>query len=316
MSTDEQETKKATRFSVDSEQFHSLLQLFPKPNRSADRIDNIIKLAPVIFTLITFGAIVFKYFTYQNRADELLLQEKKVSTQFNQAQLRALELSDQIQRSQADDRQRELILSNQLKKSEIELAKLSAKGKQQEVSFAETYRYEPMVEIVPTKIRDLSTVSSYEVDYKFEFINTSTQPFELSFWMVDYFLADLPELDTSEAAIMPLNFPPQRWSPKVPAGVRVWRHLGSLGAKISELTSKDVPVLAAMSDVEFVTAETTGLWKPNEKAYYSQRFLVYAPHAADIGFVSLFCFNKCKKDEDLYGRTDIKKLDTEERKKF
>jgi hypothetical protein len=182
-----------------------------------------------------------------------------------------------------------------------------------ELVSSKTYRFSAQRTVETTYLRPLdSKTALYEVEYSMTVTNQSAVSFNMSLWVLDYFIGDVREnLQKKSAFIEPVGYPQNRWNLGSATGGAVeWRRVGSRGGMYAAARGAiDSSVKSRVSDVEFTVGRgLTGPLKPSQSYEMSETFLVKGTPGSYVAFVQSICFENCRTDEDLYSTSENAKL--------
>jgi hypothetical protein len=268
--------------------------------------------------------VLFRYFEHERSAEELrakqlLLQNQSseiaLLTQQTAARLAveqqtlanlhgSLDLA--IATEQRKLRSEELSKAVELQRLDLKLKTLQQTKSTHENNYAGAYRFDQEWILTGTRReRTSGDETEYELEYGFNFKNTSEIPFEMSLFVLDYYLG-VPDPSNS-AAIAILGTPEDRWNPgsTQPGAIR-WRKIGSLGSVYAVAAGS---IAYPGSDIIRnehlrIGGGGVGALKPNQTFQFIDNYLVRAPSRAYIAFVMSYCFNRCKNNDDFYSRAD------------
>jgi hypothetical protein len=200
----------------------------------------------------------------------------------------------------------------QLKRDELAQ---SVKLKGHELSSLTTYRFslEPSIKAKRLGSAD-KEYSLYEVNYSLILKNVSSEQFEASLWVLDYFIGEEKKLEKPGLSVRPVGYPAGRWNPSGGLdGAIQWKAVGSEGAIFAAALGKITEPWASVTGPLNLRAGggLTGMLKQDQSYSYEQDFLVMAPIGAYVAFAASFCFDRCKNNDDLYTRRDYTKLPDE-----
>lgn len=206
-------------------------------------------------------------------------------------------LSLRISETQKQLRHEELEQQVRLQQQDIELKKLQYQQAEHELSYSAGYRYERSFSLKPFKHRDISpSTAEYTVEYVFKLVNKSEVPFEVSLFILDYYIG-LPkeEGSSSQVSVRPVRAP----GSDSQEGAIAWQRVGSTGSiydgaigKIAYSYRKDIQLVVGGSG--------TKMLKPDQTLLYSEDYFVRAPKNGYAGFVLNYCLNRCANREDHY----------------
>jgi hypothetical protein len=222
-------------------------------------------------TVLTVGAgcwVLFSYFSHDREAKHLEVEQQRLATEqaravqqtaidTEQARLQQLKLSNELQtrtqsatveqqrlaldqsrlalavaESQRKLRDIELRQSVKLQEQEIALKALQARKTAHEVDYQGRLRFGQTYELTGRKVGGDKRYGVYELSHRFKFENKSEAPFELSLYVIDYYIG-VPKQDAAgdEPSVLPLGEPANRWNPRgAKLGGLEWTRVGHSGA--------------------------------------------------------------------------------------
>jgi hypothetical protein len=206
-----------------------------------------------------------------------------------------------VETAQQDLRIRELEQTVALHERDVQLRELESKKVQHEVSYSGRYRFDRSFSLSSRKLRDLSNgMAEYEVTYSFAFTNKSQVPFEISVYVVDYYLGRPRELpNDSRPTFRRLATPNLRSTPNISSQDAIeWEHMGSTGGIYG---NPRIPFWTHSPRTTLIrNAMATGQVKPEQSTNQSMKYFVTAPPNSYITFFLSYCFNGCHEDVDDY----------------
>jgi hypothetical protein len=305
--------------------------------------------ADTIFTVIAGCWVLLSYFSHDREAKHLEIEQQRLATEqaravqktaidTEQARLLQLRLSNDLQtRTQATtiEQQRlardqsrfaldvaeserklrdlELRQSVKLQEQEIALKALENQKTAHEVKYQGRFRFNQTYELTGRKVGGDDKYGTYELSHHFQLDNKSEASFELSLYVVDYFIG-VPKRDEAgvEWSMLPLGEPANRWNPRgaKPGGVE-WTHLGHSGAIFAAAIGKIPKPWCDAADVDHLIrgGPGTGVLQPTQSLQQGDTYVVRAPRHSYVTFIVSFCTNRCETNDDLFWRTDVLGLD-------
>jgi hypothetical protein len=305
--------------------------------------------AETVFTVIAGCWVLFGYLSHDGEAKKLQLEQQRLATEqahavqrttieTGEASLKQLKLGNELQtrtqsmtvnqqrlaldqsrfalavaESQRKLREIELSQSVKLQEQEIALKALQARKTAHEVDYEGRLRFVQTSELTGRKVGGDDRYGAYELSHRFQFDNKSEAPFELSLYVVDYYIG-VPKEDApgAELSVLPLGEPPNRWNPRgaKPGGVE-WTRVGHSGAIFAAAIGSIRKPWCDAADVEHLVrgGHGTGVLQPEQSIGRVDTYIVRAPRHSYVTFILSFCTNRCETNDDLYGRTDVLGLD-------
>src|SRR5262249_15327875 len=124
------------------------------------------------------------------------------------------------------------------------------------------YRDKVTNTLTAKKIKTIDDKTSlYEVCLDLETENVGDRPFEISYWVADYYIGTIPEnvLDKPEF-VVELGVPADRWNPRnTRPGAVEWHKEGTVGAILAVMPAKDIdPLMISAKDSMLSGGNMTG----------------------------------------------------------
>jgi hypothetical protein len=246
---------------------------------------------------------------FQTKTQSMAIEQQRLATEQGRLVLAVAE-------SQRKLRDQELRQSVKLQEQEITLKKLQALKTAHEVELQGKYRFGRAFKLDGKRLREISDkIGEYELIHGFQFENKSETAFEVSLFVIDYYIGTPKRGGDNDDSIMPIGSPADRWNPaSMQAGALEWKHVGHAGSVYAEAASSIKAPWNDIADVKHLTCGGGGTAKlqPTQSLHYDDTYLVRAPRHAYVAFVVSYCFNRCATNEDLYSRVDtidVDKLD-------
>jgi len=285
-------------------------------------------------TVLAVGAgcwVLFGYLSHDREAKYLQVEQQRLATEqaravqqtaidTGRAHLQQLKLSNEQSRlalavaeSQRKLREIELRQSLKLQEQEIALKALQARKTEHEVDYQGRFRFGQTYELTGRKVGGDTRYGTYELSHRFELANKSETAFELSLYVVDYYIG-VPKQDAAgdEPSVLPLGEPANRWNPRgaKPGGVE-WTRVGHSGAIVAAAVGNIPKPWCDAADVEHLVpgGPGTGVLQPMQSIRHGDTYVVRAPRHSYVTFIVSFCTNRCQTNDDLYWRTDVLGLD-------
>lgn len=248
--------------------------------------------------------------TLGNEQSRLALQVQQSSQQY---QLEAQRLGNEqarlalsIQESQRTLRQHELETSVMLQQSDIELKRLEQKKAGHDVEYATAGRFSREFSISAERLDSFGgTLPEFEVKHGLTFQNISQVDIEISVLIIDYYIGVQAAQVEDRPTIVPLGVPADRWNYGSEQSGRIkWTHIGGIGSILGDAVP-DIGPMMYFDDVKLVPGGPgTGFMKPDQRQVYTDTYIVKAPADAWVLFVTSYCFNRCKRSEDMHSYTN------------
>jgi hypothetical protein len=244
----------------------------------------------------------------QHEAQELAVEQQRLSNEQSRLTL-------QINESQRSLRHDELAKTVELLKHDVQLKRLQEIKTQREVDNSGRYKFERTFSLTSAKERDINEkTAEYAVRFSFDFANRSDLPFEISVFIIDYYVGmPLSDTDTT-TAVRPISLPRDRWNPgRTEDGALLWQHVGATGSIHAEAVGRITePWDYVIEGVHLgMGPGGTGVVKPGLTLGSDDTYLVRAPKGGYIAFVMSYCFERCKNNDDLYSITKWTTLDAD-----
>ncbi len=297
--------------------------------------------AEAVFTIIAGCWVLFNYFSHDRETKQLALDQQRLATQQAQAvqqtaidtekaRLQQLKLSNDLQtqtqsmtieqqrlaldvaESQRKLRDLELRQSVKLQEQEIALKKLENQKTAHEVAYQGRFRFNQTFELTGRRVGGDDKVGVYELFHRFQVENKSEADFELSLYVIDYFIG-VPKADVAgEISVLPLGEPANRWNPRgaKPGGVE-WRWAGHSGAIFAADVGRIPKPWCDAADVDHLVpgGPGTGVLNPSQSLEHSDTYVVRAPRHSYVAFIVSYCTNRCEANDDLHWQTNVLGLD-------
>jgi hypothetical protein len=305
--------------------------------------------AETVFTVFAGCWVLFGYFSHDREAKQLQVEQQRLATaqaravqqtaiETDKARLEQLKLSNELQtrtQSMTVDQQRltldqsrlalavaesqrklrevELRQSIKLQEQEIALKELQARKAAHEVDYQGKFRFGQTYELTGQKVGGDERSGTYEISHRFQLENKSEAAFELSLYVVDYYIG-VPKQAAADAelSVLPLGEPANRWNPRgaKPGGVE-WTRVGHSGAIFAAAVGDIQKPWCDAAHVEDLVrgGPGTGVLQPMQTIGHGDKYVVRAPRHSYVAFILSFCTNRCKTNDDLVWRTDVLGLD-------
>jgi hypothetical protein len=269
------------RISLDESQLLGLREALIRPSPSFWQSEGLLRVAQVLALAVGGCWVLIQFLLYQR--DEIQLKRE------------------------------ELTQSVKLKELEVQLSDLKRARDTHDLATLTTYRFSDEANIEVRRLGSAGAEKSmFEVTYSITLKNIADESFEVSLWVLDYFIGVVDKnLAKSAAFVKPISWPSNRWNPGiVPEGAVKWTKAGSQGA-ITAVAEGHIasPWNDYVNDVDLtIGGILTGTVKPEQTNSFRQTFLVKAPSDGYIAFLASICFNRCVNNDDLYGSTAQLKL--------
>jgi hypothetical protein len=305
--------------------------------------------AETVFTLIAGCWVLYGYLSHDRETKHLELEQQRLATEqaravqqtaidTGQAHLLQLKLSNDIQtrtQSMTVDQQRlaldqsrlalavaesqrklreiELRQSVKLQEQEIALKALQTRKTAHEVDYQGKFRFSQTCELTGRKVGGDDRYGAYELSHRFQLDNKSETSFELSLYVVDYFIG-VPKQDAAgtELSVLPLGEPANRWNPRgAKLGGVEWKRIGHSGAIVADAVGSIPKPWCDAAEVEQLVrgGPGTGVLQPGQSIEHGDTYIVHAPRHSFVTFIVSFCTNRCQRNDDLHWRTDVLGLD-------
>lgn len=242
----------------------------------------------------------------QRDAQKLALEQQRLANE--QARLTLQINETQLNETQRRLRQEELEKALLLEQQDLDLKRLQQTKAQHELAHSTRYRFTRQFTITARKDRDIDQdFGDFSVDWGYEFVNKSEVLFELSVFLLDYYIG-ITQLDTTAhvVSVWPVGFPTDRWNPSGNIdGAIAWKRVGSNGSIYAEAIREIQPPWDwIIRQVKLSHGGGTGVLKSEQTMRYDDTYLVRAPRTAYFAIVMSYCFNRCANNDDLYSRVD------------
>jgi hypothetical protein len=239
--------------------------------------------------------------SFQAKTQMMAVEQQRLATEQSR-------LSLSIADSQQKLRDLELRQNLKLQEEEIALRKLQNEKATHEMQYQGKYRFEHVFKLECKKRRDIdATTAEFELTHGFQFVNHSEVPFEVSLFVIDYYVATASSVGDDVPVIMSLGSPANRWNPaSTEKGALDWKLIGHHGSILAEAVGSIPKLLDHAADVTHLTrgGAGTGTLKPTESLYYDHTYFVRAPKSAYVTFVISYCLNRCATNDDVYSQSD------------
>lgn len=303
-------------------------------------------------TVLTVGAglwVLYIYFSHDREAKYLQVEQQRLATEqaravqqtaidTEHARLQQLKLSNELQtrtqsmtveqqrlaldqsrlalavaESQRKLREIELRQSVKLQEQEIALKALQARKTEHEVDYQGRFRFGQTFELTGRKVGGDDKYGAYELSHRFRLENKSEVPFELSLYVVDYYIGVPKQVAVgNEPSVLPLGEPANRWNPRgaKPGGVE-WTRVGHSGAIFAAAVGNIPKPWCDAADVEHLVpgGPGTGVLRPTLYIGHGDTYVVRAPKHSYVTFIVSFCTNRCQTNDDLNWQTNVLGLD-------
>jgi hypothetical protein len=188
---------------------------------------------------------------------------------------------------------------------QVRLQSIEEKQRSADLVASQTYRFSAERSLSASYRQHLdSRADLYTVTYRLKVTNQSTVPFELSLWVLDWFHGEVrPELKKRPTFVEQIGYPANRWNPGSQTGGAVsWTQVGSTGSISAEaIGSIASPWDFAIRDVDLTQGGgLTGVLKPGQSYTMEDDYLVKGRAGTYVAFVQSLCFERCKRNDDLY----------------
>jgi hypothetical protein len=279
------------------------------------RLEAGVKLADILgsvvqtLAVIVGGAwILFRYLNIEHATEAQRLEQLRLSnqqaaltlqTQKASEQLRVdeLRLANETARFTLSQQQEQRLLRQKELEISVALHQLEARKVRHEVGYTEQRKF--AYRFLIDAHRDQGA-SQYVVNHGFELVNTSQRELEVSVLAIDYFIGTARDGDT--ALVTPIGSPQNRWNADSEQGGHVsWKKIGCV-ASITPAADQQIgkKVRTRLSDCQVVTGGGgTGYLRPSERLEYTDTYHVVAAPDAYVLFVTSYCLDRCKKQEDM-----------------
>jgi hypothetical protein len=267
------------KISIENRQLAEFLKAVRRPTDTSWRAEKLLNVVQVLALVVAGFWVLVQFILYQR---------------------------DDIQLKQAELRE-----SLKLKKIEADIGDLKRSRTSQELAAMMTYR--PLVDTkimvkganLGNKLDEQTRKQAdkpyifYYVDYVASIKNISDVEFEVSLWVLDYFLG-LPkqELNGTDSLMQPVGSPASRWNPNdATKGIIDWKLTGSVGGIYAPAIGNLVePGNSAADQNDNIKpgAGFLGILKKEQTIDYGEHFLVKAEKDSYVAFVLSLCFNKCQ----------------------
>jgi hypothetical protein len=216
------------------------------------------------------------------------------------------------QRDEIKLKDRELAASIQIKSLEVRLNELQKLRNEHEVAQLTTYRSSVKTSLKAEMLKSGKVGGAqFNANYSVNIANTSDETFEVSLWVLDFYIGTPKEFDKVGRSVGPIGFPADRWDPgSASKGAVNWQGVGSSGAILPAAIGKiQKPWDYITSEVNLVRGGgLVGVLKPGQDFRYKEDYLVKAPKGAYLCFVLSFCLERCAKSDDRWNMRDYVKL--------
>jgi hypothetical protein len=210
--------------------------------------------------------------------------------------------------------ERQALRTQELKHS-VELKHLEAQRTAQGVQYANRQGFKSVTDLQAKLIEhSVDGMNLYEVSYALEIENISGKVFEISAWVLDYHLGELPASlarSNSKPDVARLGHPASRWSPGSadPDGL-AWRLVGTYSAILPLATGQITdPWESVIEQADPVRGGVfVGYVNPGESQSYDETFLVRAKKGTYMVMTANLCFDRAATDTGLYARGDSVRL--------
>lgn len=291
-----------TKIVVDDAQLDRICERLLKPSSSFWTSDRCLRTAQLV-ALVAGGSWVLVHFILFERDAVAAARER------DRALAQHSRLTMDIQTEQRALRQAELTHAIESQRLKLELARLEQRQVAHDLEQDTTYRFSRESSIKVERIDDDRRL--YDVEYSITITNVSDTPFEISFWVLDYYIGTLAPPDDGWSMIR-IGLPESRWSPGSmnPGGAK-WQRMGTYSA-IVDGAWKEIPT--PWSDVvrdarPKVGGVLTGVLNPKQSYTFQESYIVRAPVDAFVGFSAQFCFERCKDPKvDLFSNSRYAQL--------
>jgi hypothetical protein len=301
--------------------------------------------AQTVFTIIVGCWVFFGYLSHDREAKDLQLKQQRLATDqavavrdtainTEKARLRQLELGNELQartqsmtidqtrlaldqsrlslavaESQRKLRDLELRQNVELQKQEIALKALQGKKTAHEVEYQGKYRFGQTYELTGRKLGGDDKNGAYELSHRFRFENRSEKDFELSLYVIDYFIGIPKQVAAgNEMLVLPLGEPANRWNPRgaKPGGLD-WTRVGHSGSIVAEAVGKIPYPWCYAADEEHLVrgGPGTGVLQPTQSIGHGDTYVVRAPKHSYVAFIVSFCTNRCATNDDLHWDANV-----------
>lgn len=174
----------------------------------------------------------------------------------------------------------ELRQSVKLQEQEIGLKALQARKTAHEVEYQGRFRFNQTFELTGRKVGGDERYGAYELSHRFQFDNKSEAPFELSLYVVDYYIGVPKDAAGAELSVLPLGEPANRWNPRgaKPGGVE-WTRVGHSGAIFAAAVGNIPKPWCDAADVDHLLrgGPGTGVLQPAQSIGHGDTYVVRAP---------------------------------------
>lgn len=217
-------------------------------------------------------------------------------------------LTLQIGETQRRLRQQELEHAVRLQEQDIEL-------KRHNLAYSSRYRFSRSFTLKISKVRDIGEeFAEYLANYSFEFTNKSQVPFELSLYVLDYYIGVPKQGDKLRSlSVQPIGSPLGRWnSGRIQEGAIAWQQVGFVGVMDGAAVGKISPPWNwYIRDLNMTIGGLgVGPLKPEQVLQYSDTYFVRAPRNAYISFILSYCFDRCANYDDAYAHSEWAALES------
>lgn len=250
-----------------------------------------------------------------NRQAEISLSAQRELTEATVTQQRLTNeqaaMTLEIAKQERQLRREELEQTVALKRAELEHKQLEQTKLRAELVHASVYRFEREFWFDGRKLRDVDeTTAEYAFYHGFRITNRSQATFEMSLFILDYYIG-VPKARVARKAVEPLGTPPDRWNPgSTQPGALEWTLIDTTGSiRATAANSVAAPWNSVVRDLKLVRggAGTSSL-RTDQSVVYGDDYFVTAPKHAYIAFVMSYCFNLCSTNDDLKSHIEWRSL--------